>query len=125
MDLLLDSHAFLWWDASDARLAGEVRRAIADPQNRVFLSAASAWEIAVKRALGKLEFRGSLAKAIAANGFEELAITTAHAERAAELPDHHRDPFDRMLIAQSLCESCVLITRDPAFKAYGVPCFWT
>lgn len=124
MDLLLDSHVFLWWDANDARLGGDARRAIADPKNRVFISVASVWEIAVKRALGKLAFRGGLAKAIIANGFEELPISAAHAERAAELPDHHRDPFDRMLIAQAACEACVIATRDRAFEPYGVPCLW-
>jgi PIN domain nuclease of toxin-antitoxin system len=125
MDLLLDSHVFLWWDSNDARLAAELRRAIVDPGNRILLSAASVWEIGVKRALGKLEFRGTIVKAIAANGFEELPITALHAERAAALPDHHRDPFDRMLVAQSLCESCVLATRDRAFAEYGIPCLWT
>jgi PIN domain nuclease of toxin-antitoxin system len=125
MDLLLDAHVFLWWDTGDVRLAADVRDVIADPGNRVLLSAASVWEIAIKRALGKLDFRGGLVKAIAANGFEELPVTAAHAERAAALPDHHRDPFDRMLVAQSLCEACVLATRDRAFEAYGVPCLWS
>lgn len=125
MDLLLDSHVFLWWDTADTQLAPAARGAIADPGNRVLLSAASVWEIAVKRALGKLAFQGSLLKAVAANGFEELPVTAAHAERAAALPDHHRDPFDRMLVAQSLCEACVLVTRDRAFEAYGIPCLWS
>jgi PIN domain nuclease of toxin-antitoxin system len=125
MDLLLDSHVFLWWDMGDARLAANVREAIADPENRVLLSAVSVWEIAIKRGLGKLAFRGSLIKAIAANGFEELPVTAVHAERAAALPEHHRDPFDRMLVAQSLCEACVLVTRDRAFEAYGIPCLWS
>lgn len=125
MELLLDSRVFQWWDAGDARLADTARRAIADPANRILLSAVSVWEIGVKRALGKLAFRGSLVKAIAANGFEELPITAAHAERAAEWPDHHRDPFDRMLAAQSLFQGCVLVTRDRVFEAYGIPCLWT
>jgi PIN domain nuclease of toxin-antitoxin system len=124
MQVLLDSHVFLWWDARDARLAEDARRVVGDPENRVLFSAASVWEIALKRALGKLEFEGNLTRAIVANGFEELPITALHAERAAALPDHHRDPFDRMLVAQALCESCVLMTRDRAFTPYGIPCFW-
>ena len=125
MELLLDSHVFLWWDSGDARLTEPARRAIGDPGNRVLVSAACVWEIGVKRALGKLAFRGSVVKALASNGFEEMSITAEHAERAASLPDHHRDPFDRMLIAQSLCEACVLITHDRVFEAYGIACLWT
>lgn len=125
MDILLDSHAFLWWDLNDRRLGSDVHQAIADPRNRVFVSAVSVWEIAIKRALGKLEFRADIGKAIASNGFAELPVTANHADRAAELPAHHRDPFDRMLIAQGVSENCVLVTRDRVFARYGIPCLWT
>ncbi len=125
MDLLLDSHVFLWWDEGNSRLSETVLRAIADPENHVVVSAASVWEIAVKRALGKLDFPGVLVEAIVANGFETLSIAVAHAERAAALPGHHKDPFDRMIVAQGLCEGLVIVTHDQAFALYGVPCLWT
>jgi PIN domain nuclease of toxin-antitoxin system len=125
MDLLLDSHVFLWWDANDRQLGGSVRDAIADPKNRVFVSAATIWEVALKRALGKLAFSGVLSSAVAANGFSDLPISAEHAERAAMLPPHHRDPFDRMLIAQSMLGGHAIVTHDRAFGPYGVPCLWT
>jgi PIN domain nuclease of toxin-antitoxin system len=124
MDLLLDSHVFLWWDSGAAELAADARHAIADAGNRVLVSAATVWEIAIKRMLGKLDFEGALSAAIEANGFGQLPILAAHAERAAGLPLHHRDPFDRMLIAQAVSEGCTLVTRDRAFEPYGVPCLW-
>lgn len=122
MNLLLDTHAFLWWLADDAGLSSAARRAIAEPSAIVHVSAASLWEIAIKRALGKLEVESpDLAAEIPANGFVELPITGRHALAAGALPRHHDDPFDRMLVAQALSEDLVLVTRDPAVDFYGVP----
>jgi PIN domain nuclease of toxin-antitoxin system len=87
----------------------------------VYVSAAVAWEIAIKRALGKLDAPDNLAEVIAANGFQPLSISIAHAHAVRSLPLHHRDPFDRMLIAQSLHEGLRLVSRDPQFAAYGTP----
>jgi PIN domain nuclease of toxin-antitoxin system len=118
MDLLLDTHVFLWWDAGDSRLAAAARSAIADPGNRVFVSAASVWEIAIKSARGKLKFAGSPTAAITGNGFLPLSISPTHAEAAGTLPWHHGDPFDRMLVAQSLAQSMVLVHADRAIAGY-------
>lgn len=121
MRLLLDSHAYLWWLANDARLPAAARAAIADSRSIVHVSAATIWELAIKAALGRLDTGGAdLTDEIAANGFVELPITARHATEAGALPHHHDDPFDRMLIAQALSEELVLVTRDRAFRAYEV-----
>ena len=121
MNLLLDTHAFLWWLSDDSGLSAEARQAIADPAAIVQVSAASLWEISIKRALGKLEVESpDLAAEISANGFVELPITGRHALDAGSLPRHHDDPFDRMLVAQALAEDLILVTRDPAVEPYGV-----
>ncbi len=121
MRLLLDSHAYLWWLADDARLSAAARRAIADSRSIVHVSAATIWELAIKAALGRLDTDGAdLTDEIAANGFVELPISARHAAQAGGLPSHHDDPFDRMLIAQALSEELTLITRDPAFRVYEV-----
>lgn len=117
--LLLDTHPLLWWLAG-ARLDPAAAKRIADPANLVVVSAASVWEIAIKRRLGKVRFPGSATDEARDAGFEQLAITAAHAERAGELDLHHRDPFDRMLVAQAEREGLTLVTRDRAFAAYGV-----
>jgi len=123
--LLLDSHAFLWWLADAPELSEPARAAMADPANLVLVSAATIWEIGIKRALGRLEVGSAdLVAEIDANRFAELPITARHAATAAALPRHHEDPFDRMLLAQSQAESLVCITRDPAFEPYGVACLW-
>jgi PIN domain nuclease of toxin-antitoxin system len=119
MSLLLDTHVLLWW-LEGADLAPHAAALIADPAVLVAVSAASIWEASIKQALSKLTVPGSLAEAALANGFEPLAITFAHAERAGALPPHHRDPFDRMLVAQAELEDLTLVTRDPAFDPYGV-----
>jgi PIN domain nuclease of toxin-antitoxin system len=124
LHLLLDTHAFLWWQSSDRRLDARARRAIDDPGNRVLVSAATVWEIAIKRQAGKLAFSGSIGRAVDAAGFEELAIGANHAEAAGALPPHHTDPFDRMLVAQSKVEALVLMMNDPQMAAYGVPILW-
>ena len=119
MRLLLDTHVLLWWLVGDA-LAPEVADQIADPEVSVAVSAASVWEIAIKESLGKLRFKGSIAEQVRPNGFEPLSVSLDHAERAGALPAHHRDPFDRMLIAQAQVERLTIVTRDPAFDAYAV-----
>ena len=119
MNLLLDTHAFLWWLGGD-RMEADAVAGITDPANFVAVSAASVWEIAVKRATGKLRLQGSVTEHVERGGFEPLPISPAHAERAGELPPHHHDPVDRVLIAQAQAEGFRLVTRDPAFEAYDV-----
>ena len=128
MQLLLDTHAFLWWLAGSEKLSQSARQAIADEANDVLVSAASAWEISTKHRLGKL--RGAevvaqdIAGAIASQGFEELAVTVDDAGRAGELPGPLRDPFDRMLISQALARNLVLISIETPFDQYGVRRLW-
>jgi PIN domain nuclease of toxin-antitoxin system len=120
MRLLLDTHALLWWLA-DESLSARTREAIADPANLVAVSAASAWEISIKKALGKLAAPDDLEHQLEAGGFEPLPISVAHAVAAGHLPRHHEDPFDRMLIAQALAEGLTIVTRDKRFDDYRVP----
>ena len=119
MDLLLDTHAFLWWDRGDPALNSRASVAIADPANRVFVSAVSVWEIAIKRRLGKLPFQGSPSAAIDTNGFYALPILPIDAEAAGELEWNHTDPFDRLLVAQSLRAGLTLVTADSRIHAYA------
>ena len=119
MRLLLDTHTLLLW-LSDSRLESTARDHIADPTNPVFVSAATAWEITVKQALGKLTTPDDLASVVASGGFEALPISFDHAVTAGRLPPHHRDPFDRILIAQAKHEGLTIVTRDSAFAAYDV-----
>lgn len=119
MNLLLDTHVLLWWLAG-ARLDPPARARIADPHALVAVSAATVWEIALKGAIGKLRVDRSILHHIGAGGFEPLPISLDHAEAVGHLPLHHRDPFDRMLIAQARAEGLTLVTRDPAFDAYDV-----
>jgi PIN domain nuclease of toxin-antitoxin system len=118
MRLLLDTHVLIWWDEG-ARLRVDAKRAIHDA-DQVYVSAVSGWEIAIKTALGRLRPRRTVADAVADSGFEELPVRLRHAERVGQLALHHRDPFDRMLAAQALSEGLTLVTRDPAFRPYGV-----
>lgn len=121
MKLLLDSHAFLWWLAEDAKLSATARKAVADPASTVHVSAATVWELSIKAALGKLDLDGAdLAEEIGENDFIEIPITARHALAAAFLPRHHDDPFDRMLIAQARIEGLTIVTRDLAFRAYDI-----
>lgn len=125
MKLLLDSHAYLWWLADDPHLSSAARSAVADPGNMVLVSAASIWEIEIKRSLGRLDAGDAdLVAEIEANRFSELPITARHASTAARLPPHHADPFDRLLVAQCRVEGLVCVTRDPVFRAYGTPSLW-
>lgn len=125
---LLDTHAFLWWLAGSRRLSNKARSVIADEENSVYVSAASAWEISTKVRLGKLPGAertvGELSRILASQRFVPLAVTVAHAERAAMLPGHHRDPFDRMLIAQAQADNLILISNESLFDAYGVRRLW-
>ena len=120
MLLLLDTHVFLWWTGDDPALGPLARAAIADRENLVFVSAATAWEIAVKRASGKLDAPGDIADWVRQDGFAELAIEIEHAALSAELPNHHRDPFDRLLVAQARSEELTLVTSDPEIMQYDV-----
>jgi PIN domain nuclease of toxin-antitoxin system len=117
--LLLDTHALLWW-LTDEELALETRAQIADPANSVAVSAVSAWEIATKQALGKLEAPQDLEQQIQASDFMPLPIVMRHAMRAGRLPRHHEDPIDRMLIAQAQEEQMAIVTRDRRFRDYDV-----
>ena len=128
MKLIVDTHAFLWWIADDPALSRRARAALADAGNECLLSVASAWEIAIKVSLGKLELPGDvrrfLPEQIAANGFGVLPVEIAHATRLAALPFHHRDPFDRLLAAQALEEGVAIVSADPVFRSYGVKRVW-
>jgi PIN domain nuclease of toxin-antitoxin system len=118
--LLLDTHALLWWLADDPALGEGAREAIAEGENVVAVSAASGWEIAIKRALGKLEAPDDLEEQIDANDFTVLPITLADGLTAGSLPRHHDDPFDRMLVAQARLRGLAIVSRDVRFAAYGV-----
>lgn len=116
--LLLDTHVFLWWRGEPTRLSQQARSRIAEA-DVVFVSAASAWEAGIKMALGRLELPEPVEAGVAASGFEKLPISFSHAERAAALPPHHGDPFDRMLVAQAQVEDLTLVTHD-RLEAYEV-----
>ena len=119
MDVLLDTHVFIWWDSRSLRLGEPTRRVIAAPANRVFVSAASVWEIAIKRRLGKLDFTGSPMDAIRANSFVELPASGADCEAAGDLDWRHADPFDRLIIAQARGRGMTLVTADPVMRNFA------
>jgi len=122
MRLLVDTHLLLWAAARSRRLSREARQLLENPRNDVYFSAASLWEIAIKLALRRADFRvdlGRLRSVLPEMGFQELPVTGAHAERLASLPPLHKDPFDRMLVAQSQSEPLVLLTNDSALAPYG------
>ena len=121
MRLLLDTHIFLWWNSDPAMIARPLREAIAQPSNEIFVSAASVWEIGIKRALGKLGFAQRIVQSVLAHRFQLLPINGEHAEHAAELPPHHADPFDRLLVAQASLERLLFGTQDIRIRAYGLP----
>lgn len=126
MRLLLDSHVVLWWFEGGARLTGAVAEAIANPDNDIFYSAASAWEFSIKVAAGKLKADLERVEALRQeNDFLELPMTVAHAHIAGSLPMHHGDPFDRMLVAQAMTEQLILVTHDKRMGVYGVEILWT
>lgn len=128
MRALLDTHTFLWWLTESSRLSEAVRRTIFDQSNDKLISAASAWEITTKHRLGKLPGADPIAsdipRAIAAQGFTELPVSVADAARAGALSGPHRDPFDRLLIAQALARDLVLISNESTFDGYGIRRLW-
>lgn len=120
MKVLIDTHVFLWWDQDPNKLSHALQTAIADDTNDVFLSAASVWELAIKRVIGKIGFSRPIVEAASRLGFGILPISGRHAEHAGALPRHHNDPFDRMIIAQAQLEGMVLGTQDRLMQPYGV-----
>lgn len=126
--MLLDTHAFLWWLSGDSELTATAKAAIADPGNELYISAVSTWEITTKFRIGKLPgaqvVAANVAASIAAQGFLELPISVQHGQLAGGLPPPHKDPFDRMLIAQSVLERMPLVSIEPVFDRYGVQRIW-
>jgi PIN domain nuclease of toxin-antitoxin system len=128
MKLLLDTHAFIWWDENPDKLGAASRQACSDPDNDLVLSTASVWEIQLKRMVGKLTLSKPLRQLIeeqaSQNGMEISPVQVEHILRLDSLPFHHRDPFDRILIAQAQVAGWTIVTHDGAFKQYGVPVLW-
>ena len=128
MRVLLDTHTFLWWITDDPRLSKKARETINDGHNELYLSAASGWEMAIKARLGKLQLPDSLERFVpeqlAINGIEGLPVQMRHALHVQVLPDYHRDPFDRLLVAQAQLEDIPILTRDPYIARYQVKTVW-
>jgi PIN domain nuclease of toxin-antitoxin system len=128
MRALLDTHVFLWWIVGDSALSSRVSAIIGDSTNDLFLSAASAWEIAIKARLGRLDLSGApevvIPEQMALNAIQSLPVQISHALHVYTLPDHHRDPFDRLLVAQSQLENMPIITADPQIARYAVEVIW-
>jgi PIN domain nuclease of toxin-antitoxin system len=127
MNLLVDSHALLWWLGATDKLSSTARDALKSPVNRVYVSAAVAWELAIKVNLGKLDAGGLVAdlpRVLFEKGFRRLAVSMEHALRAGALPRHHRDPFDRMLVAQAQALGFAIVSADAEFDRYGVARIW-
>ena len=128
MRLLLDTHTFLWWVADLPRLSGRARSEIANPENEILLSAASGWEIAIKSALGRLKLSAEpsvfVPEHLRRNDFDVIPVGLHHGLEVYGLPPHHRDPFDRLLVAQSRCEGIPLISADERLKSYEVELLW-
>lgn len=118
--LLLDTHVLLWWLAYDPALGAQAYGAIRDARNDVYVSAATTWEASIKKALGKLEAPDDLDRIVDQERFLKLPISLYHGQMAGQLPPYHRDPFDRMLIAQAQAEGLILVTADPHIPRYGV-----
>jgi len=128
VDLLLDTHTLLWWIFTDPALSSAARAAIGDNSNTVFVSAASAWEITTKHRIGKLpgaaSIVGDIGAVLARQGFVALAVSLLHGQKAGALPGSHKDPFDRMLIAQALTENLTLVSNEKVFDGFGVKRLW-
>lgn len=124
MKLLLDTHAALWWLADDDRIGEEVIRHLTDDTNQVLISAVVVWEVAIKRSLGKLDAPEDLAPTLLGAGAQPLPVTLEHAAAVEKLPWRHRDPFDRMLVAQALTEDAAIVSGDEPLSEYGVAIVW-
>ena len=124
MKLLLDTHAALWFLAGDDRLSEAAGRHLTDVSNRVLLSAAVVWEIAIKRGLGTLVVPDEYLSLLLSAGVTPLAVSVEHTAAVEQLPPHHRDPFDRMLVAQASLEGAALVSGDPALRRYDIPLIW-
>ncbi len=128
MRFLLDTHTFLWWITDDPQLSSRAREVMADAAQELFLSAASGWEIAIKVRLGKLTLpedrEAYISEQLRINAIQSLPVRMAHALHVAGLPDHHRDPFDRMLVAQCQLEGLPILTVDPQISKYDVDVVW-
>jgi PIN domain nuclease of toxin-antitoxin system len=122
--LLLDTHIFLWWRSDNARIRSEVRDVIRDADT-VFVSAASAWEIAIKSSLGQISISAPFEEGVIESGFDRLNIAFPHAAAVRDLPLHHRDPFDRLLVAQAICERLTLVTHDRNLAPYPIDILWS
>jgi PIN domain nuclease of toxin-antitoxin system len=122
--LLLDTRALLWWLMASPRLSDKARQAIAEPRNQIHVSMATAWEIAIKRSIGRLRVAEDITADLAADAFELLPIELAHIAALERLPHHHRDPFDRMLVAQAMVERMRLVSGDANVARYGVAMVW-
>ena len=118
--VLLDTNVLLWWLAGNPQLAREARTIVADAETEVFVSAATIWEISIKLELGKLKVPKNMEREVEREGFSKLAITLSHGQLAGSLPKIHRDPFDRMLVAQAQLEDLELVSADPVFAKYSV-----
>ena len=121
MNLLLDTCVLLWWLDNPTLLSEQALTAIKEPENKIIVSVVSAWEIAIKKALGKLESPANLKEMITDSEFELILIDYEHVWQVKDLPPHHKDPFDRLLVAQATVESLTLVTRDPKLKPYNIP----
>jgi PIN domain nuclease of toxin-antitoxin system len=128
MRLLLDTHVFLWWNEASPRLSRRVRQLLSDPENTLYFSVASAWEMALKVQTGKLGLPAAISVYIPARlnhyGIDTLAVTLEHVLATSTLPAYHRDPFDRMLVAQGQVERLAIMTHDPEVRKYAVETIW-
>ena len=128
MRLLVDTHALLWLITDDTRLSATARTMFLDPVNELFLSAASYWEICIKVSIGKLTLMSDwpdvIDRELAANGIEWLPVAKEHCQLVMTLPFHHRDPFDRIIVAQAICESLSILSNDPLLREYDAPVVW-
>lgn len=124
MDVLVDTHVVIWWVEDDPALSVRARELLGDPSSRLLVSDVCLWEIAIKRALGKLRADDDLPGILDEEGFTRLPIAREHVWAVADLPAHHRDPFDRLLVSQARREGLPVLSADPVFVRYGVPVVW-
>lgn len=122
--LLLDTHALLWWLSGDRQLPKSIRETLEDPENAVLASAVSAWEISIKTKIGKLDMPSGLLESVEQTGLRWIPVEPMEAYEAGQLPMHHRDPFDRLLVAQAAARSALLVSRDERLDEYGIKRIW-